>query len=111
MNERLIKLIKQDASKFYNSTAWKRMREQILIRDNHECQHCKKEGKVSTNNLQVHHTKEIKEYPELAMKPDNLTTLCGACHSDIHGKTDSFHEYNRKKLEEKKERLGIPERW
>ena len=59
----MIKLIKEDVKKFYNSAVWKAMRKQILIRDNYECQHCKDEGKFSNDNLQVHHIKEIKEFP------------------------------------------------
>ena len=59
----MVDLIKEDVKKFYNSPAWKVMRKQILIRDNHECQHCKINGEFSNDNLQVHHIKEIKEFP------------------------------------------------
>ena len=33
--------------KFYKSGCWQNKRRQILERDNHECQHCKTEGKFS----------------------------------------------------------------
>ena len=86
MKDKLIRLVKEDVSKFYNSTAWKRMREQILRRDNFECQHCKKKGKVTTQNLQVHHIKEVKQYPELGLEPSNLITICARCHNLEHDK-------------------------
>ncbi|QPC47119.1 HNH endonuclease [Mangrovibacillus cuniculi] len=85
--------------KFYDSKAWKNLREEIKQRDNYECQECKRNGYVSTdtNNysesakrkkiqLVVHHIKELEDYPELALERDNLETVCVKCHNIIHGR-------------------------
>lgn len=64
---------------FYNSTAWRHKREEILERDHHECIWCKAEGKVTTDKdtiLEVDHIKELSEFPELALEDSNLRTLC-----------------------------------
>lgn len=75
------------------------MRPKILERDNHECQDCKKLGKVVTDTneysekakrkkiqLVVDHIKELEDYPELALDEENLQTLCVNCHNKKHGR-------------------------
>lgn len=34
--------------------------------------------------VEVHHIKHVDEYPELAYKPDNVISLCKACHRAQH---------------------------
>ncbi len=69
----------KEAKAFYNSSSWKRKREDILDRDCHECQDCRKrlrdaakekkrlrgeDAKIRTAT-EVHHIKELKErYPK-----------------------------------------------
>lgn len=91
---------KEQKAKFYQSTAWRGvngLRNQALRRDNYECQECKRLGHVhvdsekvdgerKTIELNVHHIKEIEEFPELALKLDNLETLCLFHHNEIHDK-------------------------
>lgn len=83
--------------KFYTSAKWVGLRKIALMRDNHECQHCKEQGRVHVDSvkvegerksieLNVHHVKEIEYYPELAEDIDNLITLCLECHNKVHGK-------------------------
>ena len=72
---------KQQKRKFYDSSEWKRIREQVKKRDNYECQECKRNGSVrmDTNEysksakrkkiqLVVHHIKELEHHPELALE-------------------------------------------
>lgn len=104
--------------KFYQSRAWRTLRLKALKRDNYECQECKRQGLVystpvdargvalpsddkkennKNNNrksLHVHHKKEVKDYPELALVLDNLETLCQQCHNGMH---DRLKDYNKKK--------------
>ena len=120
MNTQTIKqLIASDKLiKFYQSRAWRALRLKALKRDNYECQECKRQGRVystpvdargvalpsgdkrennKNNNkksLHVHHKKEVKDYPELALVLDNLETLCQQCHNDMH---DRLKDYNKKK--------------
>jgi 5-methylcytosine-specific restriction enzyme A len=89
----------QQKRKFYDSGAWKLLREKIKKRDNYECQECKRQGRLSidTNEysesakrkkiqLVVHHIKELEHHPELALDDDNLETVCVDCHNKEHGR-------------------------
>jgi 5-methylcytosine-specific restriction enzyme A len=99
--------------KFYDSGSWKRLRTEVKMRDNNECQECKRQGKVKidTNEysenakrkkiqLVVHHIKELEHHPELALDIDNLETVCVDCHNKEHGR-----------LFDKKEKKWNDERW
>lgn len=55
------------------------VREYILFRDNHTCQHCK--GKSKDKVLNVHHIESRKIGGNA---PNNLITLCRTCHADYH---------------------------
>ncbi len=55
------------------------VREYVLYRDNHECQHC--HGKSKCEVLQVHH---IESRQTGGDAPNNLITLCKDCHQALH---------------------------
>lgn len=55
------------------------VREYVLFRDNHECQHC--HGKSKDSILNVHHIESRKTGGN---SPDNLITLCETCHHKYH---------------------------
>lgn len=55
------------------------VREYVLFRDNHQCQHC--HGKFGDNILNVHHLESRKTGGD---RPDNLVTLCETCHKAYH---------------------------
>ncbi|WP_426454857.1 HNH endonuclease [Paenibacillus sp. S-38] len=71
---------------FYKSSAWLTTRRAALIRDNHLCQHCLKEQRL-TPAAMVHHIQEVRMAWELRLQLDNLVSLCDACHNRIHGTT------------------------
>jgi hypothetical protein len=54
------------------------VREYVLYRDGHTCQHCK--GKSGDKILEVHH---INSRQTGGDRPDNLITLCGLCHEKV----------------------------
>ena len=56
------------------------VREYVLFRDGHLCQHCK--GKSKDSILNVHHIESRKTGGD---SPGNLITLCETCH-DLHHK-------------------------
>lgn len=78
--------------KFYKSSEWQEIRQQALARDNYECQECKRQGRVYTDQydkdkhkrLDVDHKQEIYMHPELALEIENLETLCVKCHNKKH---------------------------
>lgn len=55
------------------------VREYVLFRDNHICQHCK--GKSKDKVLNVHHIESRKTGGD---SPNNLITLCETCHKAYH---------------------------
>ena len=55
------------------------VREYVLARDNHQCQHCK--GKSKDQILNVHHLESRKTGGNA---PNNLITLCETCHKAYH---------------------------
>lgn len=68
--------------RFYNGKAWRKKRVFILQRDHYTCQ-CYKLfggkpcGKIAT---EVHHIKELEDYPELALVDENLLSMFRDCH-------------------------------
>jgi hypothetical protein len=55
------------------------VREYVLFRDDHKCQHCK--GKSRDKILNVHHIESRKTGGNA---PNNLVTLCETCHNEYH---------------------------
>ena len=62
------------------------VREYVLFRDNHTCQHCK--GKSKDKILQVHHKESRKTGGN---SPDNLITVCKTCHENHHNNKITFN--------------------
>ncbi|MCA1021804.1 HNH endonuclease [Halobacillus litoralis] len=88
---------KEQKRTFYKSKAWEVLRQEALVRDNYECQECKRQGRVHVDStkqsgkrksieLNVHHIKEIAYQPDKAMDLDNLETLCLYHHNEVHGR-------------------------
>lgn len=103
----LRQLIENDeVDKFYHDKEWIRVTEQVKKMDHYECQQCKREGRMTLqgqlNNrgkpvqMSVHHKKEVKKYPELALsifyvdetgkRKRNLEYICEPCHNKEHNK-------------------------
>jgi len=60
------------------------VREYVLHRDNHTCQHCK--GKKKDKILEVHHINGKAE--GATNRPEELLTVCKTCHEDHHAGKD-----------------------
>lgn len=96
---------------FYHSAKWKKVRQEVLHTYYNECVLCKLEGKITTHDnrlksgeyrgLQIHHMKEIEQYPEYGLEPIiidpitgkkivNLIPLCNYHHNAIHGKENNI---------------------
>lgn len=106
----------KEAKQFYNSKKWEIKRLDILKRDHYECQDCVarlKEAAVKGIQLhgedrkirraeQVHHIKDLKEYPELGLDDENLVSLCTQCHNIRHGRHPKRFVKRKKRLTEEK---------
>ncbi|AKG74373.1 HNH endonuclease [Salinicoccus halodurans] len=92
----------EERKKLYKSNAWQVTRKLVLERDNHECQECKRNGKVFTDyhkpdkhkRLDIDHIKSLERHPHLAFDMDNLQTLCIKCHNK---KENRFHPNQSKR--------------
>lgn len=77
-----------DGAKYYNSKYWKNLRN-AFIREHPLCYDCALEGK-STPAEECHHIipfysgKTEEEKWNLLLDPDNLCSLCQACHHKRH---------------------------
>lgn len=106
----------KEAKGFYNSSAWKLKRMQILERDHYECQDCRKrlkdavaagvalrgEERKIRRAEEVHHIQELKEHPELGLEDDNLISLCKSCHNVRHGRTPKRCPRKKKSVSEER---------
>lgn len=89
--------------KIYDDGYWrKHLSPKILKRDNFECQECKKEGKLTIKEhgkkLDIHHIKEIEQYPELTYDEHNLETVCVHHHNILDNKNQFNKQYQKKKF-------------
>lgn len=101
--EQIKKLIREgNKKKFYDDKDWKKLSKRILERDNNECQECKKEGKVTikehNKKLDIHHKKELEQYPELAYCEENLETVCVHHHNVLDNKNPFKNKIIKKKF-------------
>jgi 5-methylcytosine-specific restriction enzyme A len=55
---------------------WRALRLKVLARDGYKCQSCGKAGR-----LEVDHVQPVRTHPERAYDPENLKSLCPACHT------------------------------
>lgn len=78
--------------KFYKSKAWSDCRKLVLTRDHYLCQSCLSKKKIVQADV-VHHKKELKDYPELALDLNNLVSWCHSCHNAHHKRLD--HKQNK----------------
>lgn len=113
-------MTEEEAKRFYNSNAWKNpkwgKRIEILRRDRFECQDCiarlkdarRKGIKLSGEDRlirkaeQVHHIKELKDFPTLALDNDNLISLCIECHNIRHDRYVKRFVKKKKQINEEK---------
>lgn len=72
-----------DINEFYHSRQWEHLRASVLRRDGYRCQICRRYGRLRQATT-VHHIKHLDEYPELALDPSNLISVCTACHAELH---------------------------
>lgn len=106
----------KEVKHFYNSKEWKHKRIDILQRDLYECQDCRERLRTAAaagqrlygdetkirRAAEVHHIKELRENPELALEDDNLISLCTQCHNLRHGRNPKRFVRKKKLVSEEK---------
>lgn len=79
---------KESKDKFYWSKSWRKLSKKILERDHHECVLCMLSGRVTTQQLVVHHIQPLECVPSRRLDKDNLMTVCIQCHNRIHSSNE-----------------------
>jgi len=67
-------------SKFRNTKAWQKKRNEIKKRDKLLCQYCLLDHRYTFSNLEVHHIEAISANWNKRLDEFNLITLCTNCH-------------------------------
>lgn len=70
----------QQATAFYHSKEWDRLRRQAMMRDHGLCQECLLDKRITVADV-VDHIKPIKLYWHLRLVLSNLRSLCHLCHN------------------------------
>lgn len=89
-NEQIVGPIREVAKNHGNerSPRWNATRK-AFIKENSECEICKKKS-----GLQVHHIQPFHTHPELELVPSNLMTLCPRCHL-LFGHLGTWKSWNK----------------
>lgn len=84
--------------RFYKSKRWLSLKHEVLVEQHYECQLCKEEHRLTIlrEGSPVHHVKEVKKYPELALskfytdangkQQRQLIAVCEDCHNRLHNR-------------------------
>ena len=83
------------AKAFYNSKAWKQVRDAVLKRDLYLCVNCGQPAEEVHHKIHLSPTNINDSH--IALNCDNLVSLCRACHFDIHkeDKAKALREKNK----------------
>ena len=84
--------ISPERQRIYASSAWKRVRRDVIARDGGTCLRCG----VAPNGrraLHLHHVETWESAPERRLDRDNLATMCRACHEWVHSKENAAGEW------------------
>ena len=65
----------------YNNVEWRRLRMEVLKRDNYQCCQCGITAEESKYPLEIHHIIPPKGNKELFYDKNNCVTLCKWCHA------------------------------
>ncbi len=71
-------------AQYLKSMHWRKLRASVLKRDHYRCRACD-----TKDDLQAHHIFYRKRWKD--SQPDDLVTLCGACHVREHPDVCPFH--------------------
>ena len=75
--------ISLEKRKFYSSYAWQKLRNR-KVKEHPYCERCWSKWKIiTTENLQGHHIKSFKDYPELRLDEDNVVVFCRVCNLQV----------------------------
>ena len=76
------------AARFYNSRAWRALRERLIVEANFLCADCGESYLRDSTQLVGHHVKELTPAnvndASISLNPDNIKIICRKCHDKAH---------------------------
>lgn len=81
--EKEVRTMKKQHDPFYDSIAWRRLRQKVLRRDHYMCQITKRYGRLVEAQT-VHHIFPREFFPEWQLSPWNLISLTFEAHHSMH---------------------------
>ncbi len=93
---------------FYHSKEFKKIKKQVQKEFHFECLRCKENKRLTLvdEHDPVHHVKEVKQFPELALSKyykdeqgrlqRNLIPLCFECHNIVHDRFNKISKFTNK---------------
>ena len=81
-------------SEFYNSPAWKTLRNYKFGQSDGLCENCKKNGIVRAAR-EIHHVIPIDEDWSKRLDYENLIALCPECHNSEHERISPLQKFLR----------------
>ncbi len=73
----------KDNDAVYNDLRWRKIKPVVHVRDRGKCRLCF-DNHILNDLQMVHHIVELEHNMSLAYEPDNLISLCEACHQHVH---------------------------
>ena len=85
---------RNDKNNPLKTVRWTNLRSYILKRDNYLCQRCLfKYSIANSEELQAHHIKSRRDYPELVFDDMNIICLCKTCNLQLGTKNKLDFDY------------------
>ena len=76
------------ARQFYNSKAWRQLRERLIVENNFLCADCGESYLKDSTQLVGHHIKELTPAnvndANISLNPANIKIICRKCHDKAH---------------------------
>ncbi len=76
------------AKSFYNSKAWRQLRERLIVENNFLCADCGESYLKDSTQLVGHHIKELTPQnindTNISLNPANIKIICRKCHDKAH---------------------------
>ena len=81
-----------ERQRLYAGSAWRNLEQRIFRRDRDTCRRCGS-TRSGPRSLHAHHIFTWAGNPGLRFDPDNIITLCSACHRWVHGRKNIAKEF------------------
>lgn len=82
-----------ERQRLYKTYEWRQLVAKVFERDGYACQRCGDKRNARGNRFHAHHIELWSDAPDRRTDPDNLVTLCRACHQWVHSNENTEREF------------------